>query len=133
MSKKLHKEASGFTVIEVLIGIGIFAVVMPSIILSVVSVNQLNDKAADLTSANILAEKKIESLRSAGYNSLTNGSFDFTNELAPTFSEPRQATYTISTPENGVKEVNVDIQYTHQGQLRTIVYRSLMSELGVSQ
>jgi Tfp pilus assembly protein PilV len=132
-SKKAPNKALGFTVIEVLIGIGLFSVIMPSIIVAVVSINQLNDKSADLTSANILAEKKIETLRNAGYNTLAVGSYDFTGELAPTFTSPRQATFIITTPEAGVKEINVTIEYTHQGSLRTITYQSLMSELGVSQ
>ena len=133
MSKKAPNKALGFTVIEVLIGIGLFAVIMPSIIVGVVSINQLNDKSADLTSANILAEKKIETLRNAGYNTLAVGSYDFTSELAPTFTSPRQATYTITSPGAGIKEIYLTIEYTHQGDLRTISYQSLMSELGVSQ
>lgn len=127
------KKANGFTVIEVLIGIGIFAVVAPSIIFAIVSLNQLNDRAADLTFANVLAEKKIESLRSAGYNSLVDGSYDFTGELTPTFTAPRQANYIVTTPESGIKEIEVNIEYTQEGTLRQLQYRSLISELGVAQ
>jgi type II secretory pathway pseudopilin PulG len=123
----------GFTVIEVLIGIGIFALVVPSIIIAIVSLNQLNDRAADLTYANTIAERKIESLRSAGYNSMINGVYDFTNELTPTFTAPRQANYEVSTPENGIKEIVVNIKYTQQGILRELQYKSLISELGVAQ
>lgn len=126
-------KANGFTVIEVLIGIGLFALIVPSIILSIVSLNQLNDRAADLTYANIIAENKIESLRSAGYNSLVDGSYDFTTDLIPTFTAPRQAKYVITTPENGIKIIEVNIEYTQQGVLRELQYKSLISELGVAQ
>jgi type II secretory pathway pseudopilin PulG len=128
----VNKE-HGFTVVETLIGIGVFALVVPSIILSIVSLNQLNDRAADLTYANVLAENKIESLRSAGFNSLLDGSYDFTNELTSTFSPPREASYSVITPEAGIKEIEVKISYTQQGILREMQYKSLISELGVAQ
>jgi type II secretory pathway pseudopilin PulG len=131
--KLMVKKENGFTVIEVLVGIGLFALIVPSIIFSVVSLNQLNDRAADLTFANALAEKKIESIRSAGFNSLTDGVYDFTGELTPTFTSPRDANYVVSTPENGIKEITVNIEYTQQGVLRQLEYKSLISELGVAQ
>jgi Tfp pilus assembly protein PilV len=127
------KKSQGFTVVEVMIGIGLFAVIVPSIILAIVSLNQLNDRAADLTYANVLAENKIESLRSAGFNSLNNGTYDFTSDLSATFTKPRQANYVISTPETGLKEIEVNINYTQQGILRQLRYKSMISELGVSQ
>lgn len=127
------RDQSGFTVVEVLVGIGIFGMVMPAIIIAIVGVSRLNDRAADLTRANILAEQKIETLRSQGYNTLSDGAVDFTSELDPSFTEPRSATYTVSSPAAGYKEIQVDISYTDQGNTRSISFRSLMSELGVSQ
>jgi type II secretory pathway pseudopilin PulG len=129
----MFNREDGFTVIEVLIGIGIFALVVPSFIFGIVSLNNLNDRSADLTFANVLAENKIESLRSAGYNSLTDGLVDFTDELTPTFTKPRQANYVVSTVENGLKEIEINIEYTQEGTLRELQYKSLISELGVAQ
>lgn len=123
----------GFTVIELLIAIGIFGLVAPSISLAILSINRINDKAGDLTYANILAENKIETLRSQGYNSLANGTVDFSSELIDTFTPPKSASYTVTTPENGIKNVNVTIQYTDQGQTRTLTYASIIGELGVAQ
>ncbi len=131
--KVMFKKSQGFTVIEVMIGIGLFAVIVPSIILAIVSLNQLNDRAADLTYANTIAENKIESLRSAGFNSLIDGTYDFTADLQQTFTTPRQANYTVSTPGTGIKEIEVNINYTQQGILRELQYKSLISELGVAQ
>lgn len=130
--KKTPKEL-GFTVVEILIGIGLFGLIMPTIILAVVGVARLNDRAADLTRANILAEQKFESLRSAGYNSLSTGTVNFTSELDVSFSSPRAASYTISSPATGVKTIDVSIQYTDHGQSRTVSFKSQVSELGVAQ
>lgn len=131
----LEKTKSvGFTVVEVLVGIGIFGLVMPVIIVAVVEVSRLNDRAADLTRANIIADEKIESLRSAGYNSLLPGTVDFTNELDASFTQPRSATYTITEPpQPGTKIINIEINYTDQGNPRILTFQSIMSELGVAQ
>ncbi len=130
---KISKDSLGFTVIEVMVGIALFAVIVPSIIFAVVSINQVNDRAADLTYANVLAENKIESLRSAGYNSLSDGTVDFTGDLSPTFTAPRQANYIITSPDIGIKQIEVNIEYTAQGVLRNLQYKTLISELGVAQ
>lgn len=131
----MRRREDGFTVLEVMIGVGLFALIMPVMISSVVSVSRLNDRAADLTRANVLAEKKAESLRSAGYNSLVVDTtpVTFTGELDASFTAPRSATYVVSQPELGVKEILIDIQYTDSGNNRQLLYKTLMSELGVAQ
>lgn len=129
----VKKSQKGFTVIEVLIGIAVFAIIMPSIIIAVVGVGRLNNRAALLTRANIVAENKIESLRSAGYNSLDEETVVFTDELDSAFPEPRTASYTVTSTVTGVKEITVNIQYKDQGRDRSLAFKSLMSELGVAQ
>ena len=126
-------RALGFTVVEVLVGIALFGLIMPSIITSVVSVSRLNDRAADLTRANIIAEEKFDMLRSAGYNSLSDGTTPFTNDLPATFTAPRSASYTIASTMVGVKSIQIDISYTDQGVTRNLVFKTLISELGVAQ
>jgi prepilin-type N-terminal cleavage/methylation domain-containing protein len=128
-----RSQQRGFTVIEVLMGIALFGVIMPSVILAVVGVSRLNDRAADLTRANIIAEEKFDTLRSAGYNSITDGTITFTSELPATFTAPRSATYTVATPNTGVKSVQINISYTDQGTSRNLAFKTIISELGVAQ
>lgn len=123
----------GFTTIELLISIGLFGLIAPSITLAIVSINRINDRASDLTYANVIAENKIETLRSAGYNSLVNGTIVFTGELPATFTEPKLANYIITTPSAGKKEILINIQYNDQGIARSLSYKSIISELGVAQ
>lgn len=134
----LIREAKqvGFTVLEVLIGIGLFGLIMPSIIFAVVGVSQLNDRAADLTRANVIAEQKFEELRSQGYNSLLDGTYSFDSELDASFTPPRSADYTITSitvPTAGTKEIEVAIQYTDRGITRDLSFKTIVSELGVAQ
>ena len=44
----IKKGGEGFTIIELMVSIGLFGIIAPSIVLSVVAINQLNDRAADL-------------------------------------------------------------------------------------
>ncbi len=127
------KNDKGFTVVELMLGIAVFAIVTPAIIQSVISLNGLNDRASDLTYANIIAENKIESLRSDGYNALVDGTYDFSADLPASFTPPRIASYTISSPVTGVKDLLVSIQYTDDGVDRILEYKSSIGELGVSQ
>jgi prepilin-type N-terminal cleavage/methylation domain-containing protein len=132
-----ENRQKGFTVIELMIAIALFGIVMPSIITAILSLNAINDRAGDLLYANTIAEGKIESLRSAGYNSLTLGTTDFSSELPPTLDNPRSASYTISSFENdvtsGVKEIDITISYSSYGKAITQNYKSLISELGIAQ
>lgn len=124
---------SGFTVVELLLGIALFGIITPSIYLAILSINDVNDRASDLSYANLLAEAKLESLRSAGYNSLSTGTVSFSNELPATFTTPKNAEYTVTQPTLGLKRIDITIQYNDKGRTRTLKYASLMSELGVAQ
>jgi type II secretory pathway pseudopilin PulG len=132
-AKHSGSGSSGFTVIELMLGIGLFGIIAPSIIFMVVSINRINDRAADLTYANIIAENKIESLRSAGYNSIDLSTVDFTAELPATFTEPRSASYTVTQPATGLKLVTINIEYKDQSINRQLTYGNVISELGVAQ
>ncbi len=132
LSKKMLNQ-KGFTVAEVIVGIVLFGILMPVIILTVMNLADLNDRASDLNRVNILAENKFEQLRNEGFNSLVNGTYVFTNELDVSINNPRSATYTISTPETGQKQIDINVTYAEKNQTRTLHYRSLISELGVAQ
>jgi prepilin-type N-terminal cleavage/methylation domain-containing protein len=125
----------GFTVVEILIAIGLFGVIMPGIILAVMALNIMNDRAGDLSYANTIAEGKIEALRSAGYNSLTTGSTTtFTSELPASFDDPRSATYSVTAgPVTGTKVVDITLSYNSYGKTISLSYKALFSELGIAQ
>ena len=131
----MHKRHGGFTVIEVIIGIALFGAVMPIVILAVLNLGDLNDRAADITRANVSAERKIEELRSAGYNSLIVNPtpIDFSDELSTSLGSAKSGQYVISSPTAGVKEVNMTISYNEKEILRTYNYKTVISELGVAQ
>lgn len=130
MSK--HKQA-GFTVVELLIAIAVVGILVPTLAGFINTLNQLNDRARDLVIVNSLAENKTEGLRSMGFTSLTDGTTDFTSELPVTLGSPKSATYAISTPNTGIKQVDTTITYTDHGKTRSATYRTYIGELGVGQ
>lgn len=130
MSKK---SQGGFTIIELLVAIAIVGLLVPALIGFVTTLNRLNDRARDFTLVNSIAENKIESLRSAGYTTLTNGTTTFSSELPTTLGSPKTATYVVSTPSAGMKQVDLTIVYRDYGTNQTLQYRTYIGELGVGQ
>lgn len=123
----------GFTIIELLITIAVVGILIPSLAGFITTLNRLNDRARDLVIINSLTENKVESLRSAGFISLNNGTIDFTNELPATIGEPRSAYYVISTPTTTTKQVDVTVEYNDHGTTQTLTYRTYVGEVGVGQ
>ena len=126
-------DSKGFTVVEMLLGIALFAIVIHTIILALNSITIINDSSKDLAIANIYAENKIEELRSIGYNSVPVSTVDITSTLPATLGKNRSGTYTVSTATAGQKQVTLTIIVESRGKIKTLNYRSIIGELGVGQ
>lgn len=127
------KHEQGFTLIELILTIAVFAIVMPAIAIGINNLTVINNRARDLALVNMLAQNKVESLRSAGYNSIPIGSTDFTPELPPTLASPKNGNYTVTNSTPGIKEVLVTISYRDYSQTKTVNYKTIISEIGVGQ
>jgi prepilin-type N-terminal cleavage/methylation domain-containing protein len=127
-----HKQA-GFTVIELLVAIVVVGILVPTLVGFVNTLNRLNDRARDLSLVNALVENKAEGLRSMGFTALPDGTTTFTNELPATLGNPKSATYTTSTPNAGIKRVDIAVSYNDHGSTQTVQYRTYIGELGVGQ
>lgn len=132
----LKQNTKGFSVIELLIGLAVFAVTLPAIASGVNSLIVLNDRARDLAVANMVAESKAEELRSLGFNALPvdSGPVDMSDELPYDLATPNTATYEVTNPSPGIAEVVVSITYDDYGNTDQILeYKTTISELGVGQ
>lgn len=127
------KGQRGFTIIELLIVIAIFGIVMPTLAAGVNNLTVLNNRARDLSLANLIAENKAEQLRNAGYNSLTPGTISFSSELPNELAGPKSASYTVTNPTAGLLEITVEINYRDYSQTKTVNYKTIVGELGVGQ
>jgi prepilin-type N-terminal cleavage/methylation domain-containing protein len=123
----------GFTIVELVVTIVIMGIIIPAVAIALTNLTIVDYQARDLALANFIAQNRVETLRSAGYNSLNNGTTSFTAQLPNTMGSPKSASYTVSTPQAGVKQVDVAISYTEYKKTKNISYRTYISELGVGQ
>jgi len=124
----------GFTVVELVIATVIAGIIIPAVAIAINNLAAVSHRARDLATANMIAQNKVESLRSAGYNSINTGSVDFTSELPSDMGSPKSASYVVSAPETGVKQVDVYVSYTDYGSApQNLTFRTYISELGVGQ
>lgn len=126
-------KSHGFTVIELLITIAVFGIVLPAMAAGINNLIVLNNRARDLSLANLIAENKTEQLRNAGYNSLSVGTVSFSGELPAELAPPKSAIYTVTNPSAGLAEISITISYKDYSQTRSLQYKTRVSELGVGQ
>lgn len=131
MSVKAQQK--GFTIIELLISLAVFAFAIPAIAVALRNLIVLNNRARDIALVNIIVGNKAEQIRSAGFNSLSAGTIDFTGELPAEIASPRSASYTVTTPSAGIAEVTLTVTYKDYNKTRTQTYKTIVSELGVGQ
>ena len=128
----MKNKSGGFTVLELLITVGLVGILVPSLYLAVNSINITNKRSRNIFLANVSAENKIEKLRSGGYNSITTGELDFTNELPSELPKPNKALLKISASE-GKKTIEVSINFQDAGRQRSTQYKTIISETGIGQ
>jgi prepilin-type N-terminal cleavage/methylation domain-containing protein len=127
------KHEQGFTLVELLLTIAVFAIVMPAIAVGINNLVVINNRARDLALINMLAQNKVEMLRSAGYNSIATGTTSFTSELPSSLASPKNASYTVTNSSPGIKEIVITIYYKDYSQTKTVNYKTIISEIGVGQ
>ena len=123
----------GFTIVELIIGTIVGAIIVGGVSLIVVNQVHLSQRSRDLVIANAYVEHKVESLRSIGFLGLTDGSSDITTELPTELNPPRSATLQISSLSEAIKKVDISLTYNDQGVPRTYSYTTYVGELGVGQ
>lgn len=134
MPRLTYKDRSqGFTITELVVTLTLLAVTVPALAGFISTLSGTNDRARDMATIQGLVENKVESLRSASFTSLTDGTTTFTSELASTIASPRSATYTVSTLNAALKQVDVAVTFNDHGTARTLNYRTYVGELGVGQ
>ncbi len=138
---KLRKSSSGFTVVELLITLGIILSVFGAFIIAFTTIQSINKKALDIISANTAAFSKIEEYENKNYTSLPStlpvGTLqeveDFSSSLPTTLKNPRVGKVYINSTSSTLKHVVVTVNYGSGADLRTLQYSSFIQRNGVGR
>jgi len=108
----------GFTLLETLVALGLFAIVLASLTPLLITTIQANARASRITKATCLAQDKLEVLRNTPYAAITSGS-DTVAEGGSTKAYARSWTVTAG-PTATTKTVIMTVGWTDQraGQVR---------------
>jgi prepilin-type N-terminal cleavage/methylation domain-containing protein len=128
-----NSQQQGFTVVELMTTVVVAGIIIPAVAIALTNLAVINKQARDQALANMLVQNKVETLRSSGYNSLNNGTTSFSVELPNVMGSPKSASYTVSSPAIGEKQIDVSISYTEYHSTKSASYRTYISELGVGQ
>ncbi len=131
----IHRlQTGGFTLVELLIAIMAFGFVASGLSVMFGSIQNIQQRAVYLESANQAARSEVESLRNNNYAQLTDGqTITFTNSLPSNLPKPRSGTAVISEPTPGIKRVNVTVTYSDKGTPKKVTLSSFIGVIGISQ
>jgi len=124
---------AGFTIVELLVSVLVVAILVAGINSIYLTHLAQSHRVRNLALVNSFAENKIESLRSAGFLAVSDGTTDISSELPADLWSPRSATLAISPTVSGIKNIVLSITYSDGGQPRTFNYQTYLGELGVGQ
>lgn len=129
----IQSKTKGFTIVELLVTMIVGGLLAGSVALFLGLHVHVAQRGRDVSVTNSFVENKVESLRSAGFLALTNGTTDITNEMPSELNRPRSASLEISDESAAIKRVDISVTYSDQGTPRTYTYSTFIGELGVGQ
>ena len=121
------RRQRGFTLIEVLVGMVLFAISSLAVTMMLMNHAQLISLNSQFSEAIMLAQDKLEDLRTMNFNSLTSNT-------APPVSK-KGVVYTTSwtvqqnTPNTGMTTLTVTVSWNHKGVVRNYVTKSIFSSV----
>lgn len=127
-----YTQQAGFTIIEVVVVMVLFALLVPVIALSVDTLRRVNKNSQYLILVTNTAEAKTESLRAKPFDQIALGTTDFSSELPAQIPTPRTATYTVTTSPSSsqLKRIELTITYTISGAQTRYSYKTYVGSAG---
>lgn len=129
----LCNSEDGLTIVELIVAMVVGAILAGSVNTIYTNQTYLSQNARDRALINAYAEGRIESMRSAGFLQLNDGTTNVTPELPTEINPPRNGTLTITSPSPGVKRAVIVVSYNSQGKQLSETYTTYIGELGAGQ
>ncbi len=126
----------GFTLIEVVVAIAVMATVFIAIAGVFNTIHQVNARANTLTIVTQLAQQQLEKIRNTPYTSITVGTTDISTILSPyaNIGGPKSASITtVQVDPNGLKSVDITINYTDHKYAKIVKVSTLVALNGVNK
>ena len=121
MIRKIDIDQNGFTLLEAVIAISIFAVTLLSVISTTYYIVQSNRMSKNMTFAVNLAQNKIDDLKIASYNDIANSSESGINESGASGGIFNR---TVTVSENitlEYKTVGVEVAWSDNRSRQTVL------------
>ncbi len=128
-------DASGFTLIELIVTAAIVASISVSVTEIFIAAGSTNAQARNLAIATQLAQQKLESDRNAGYSAIP-ATDDFTSTLPSYFGSPKSAAANfsdLSPADPGLKLLQVSISYNDRGKTKNVQASTLVAQKGIDR
>jgi len=129
--KHRRLDSRGLTLVELLVGIALAAVVIAALNIVVINFIHLSQRGRFLNLANAFVEGKVENLRNSGYATLSTGTTSLTSQLPSQLPPGSTASMTVSSAQAGLDKVDISVTYRDQAQSHTYNYTTYIGELGV--
>ncbi|HEX7259750.1 MAG TPA: hypothetical protein VF272_02350 [Candidatus Saccharimonadia bacterium] len=132
---KILRSQNGFTLVELVVTAVFVTVASAAIITIFIVVGKLNKQARNMAVATALAEQKLEIYRDAGYHAIPTGApaETFTGALPANFGSPKSAVANVTTPQAGLKRIDIIITYTDDKRTKNVQISTLMTQRGINR
>ena len=116
------RNNNGFTLVEIMVAMGILTIALLGLVSVTVMVIKGNSFSKTMTTATILAKGKIEQLKNTSYGSLAGG----TDTVESIYT--RTWTVTDDSPAASMKTVVVTVQWNWQNVARNVTLSSIIAQ-----
>ncbi|MBU1184434.1 MAG: prepilin-type N-terminal cleavage/methylation domain-containing protein [Proteobacteria bacterium] len=116
------RNNNGFTLVEIIVAMGILTIALLGLVSVTVMVIKSNSFSKTMTTATTLAKDKMEQLKNTGYDSLAGG----TDTVESIYT--RTWTVTSNSPAADMKTIEVKVEWNWQGAVRNVTLRSIVAK-----
>lgn len=134
------RSPEGFTIVELIITIVMIGILLPTVVMFLNAITNMNGRANTVSTINAYAENRIETFRSAGFKSVPLTAspvyYSGADALPANVPWPHSASYEVvlaNAANPSVKKITLTISFRSFDTTETRKYITYIGELGVGQ